>query len=163
MTALRIGTGFDVHRLDAPGSAAYVTLGGTRIPFDRRIVAHSDGDVLVHALMDAMLGAVALGDIGQHFPDTDARWSDANSMDLLEHTRQLLLDAGFAPVNCDTTLIAERPKVRRHVEQMRQTIAAALRIDVGDVSVKATTSERLGFVGREEGIAAQAIVLLDGS
>ena len=163
MTAMRVGTGFDVHRLDEPGTASHITLGGTRIAFDRRIVAHSDGDVLVHALMDAMVGAVALGDIGYQFPDTDARWAGANSITLLEHTRDLLTDAGFAVVNCDTTLIAERPKLKPHVDSMRGAIAAALGIDRGAVGVKATTSERLGFVGREEGIAAQAVVLLDAS
>lgn len=160
---MRIGSGFDVHRLDEPGSATYITLGGAVIPFERRIVAHSDGDVLVHALMDAMLGAAGLGDIGQHFPDNDPDYAGADSLVLLGRTLTLVQQAGYQVVNCDLTLIAERPKVRAHVDTMRQAVSAAMGLTPGVVSVKATTSEGLGFVGRQEGIAAQAVVLLEAA
>ena len=163
MNGMRIGSGFDVHRLDVPGSATHITLGGTNIPFERRIVAHSDGDVLVHALMDAMLGAAGLGDIGQHFPDDSQDYAGVNSLGLLEYTQTLIQRAGYRVVNCDLTLIAERPKVRTHVGAMRQAVAAAMGLTAAEVSVKATTSEGLGFVGREEGIAAQAVVLLEAA
>ena len=161
LNRLRIGLGFDVHRLDAPGSASEVTLGGVAIPFDRRIIAHSDGDVVLHALMDAMLGAAALGDIGEHFPDTDSAFAGTSSVCLLERTSNLIGQSGCRLVNCDLTLIAERPKVRAYIGLMRQAIAHALGRTPSDIGMKATTSEKLGFVGREEGIAAQAVVLLE--
>ena len=154
---VRIGQGFDVH---AFGDGDHVTLGGVRVPHDRGIVAHSDGDVLLHALCDAMLGALALGDIGQHFPPSDPRWKDADSRVFLRHCDHLVRDLGWKVGNADVTVICERPKVGTHAEAMRRTIAQDLGIDIADVSVKATTSERLGFTGRGEGIAAQAVCLL---
>lgn len=157
MTPFRIGQGFDVH---AFGDGDHVTLGGVRVPHDRGIVAHSDGDVVLHALCDAMLGALALGDIGRHFPPSDARWKDADSRMFLRHCDHLARDLGWQVGNADITVICERPKVGPHAEEMRRLIALDLGIDVGDVSVKATTTERLGFTGRGEGIAAQAVCLL---
>jgi len=153
----RIGTGFDVHRLEAGDG---VILGGVRIACPYRVVAHSDGDVLIHALCDALLGAAALGDIGRHFPDTDAKWRGADSRALLREVVAKLAAAGWAPVNVDVTVIAEAPKLAPHVEEMRRRLAADLGIGVSQVSVKATTSEGLGFTGRKEGIAAQAVALL---
>lgn len=154
---VRIGQGFDVH---AFGDGDHVTLGGVRVPHDRGIVAHSDGDVLLHALCDAMLGALALGDIGRHFPPSDPRWKGVDSRVFLRHCDHLVRDLGWKVGNADVTVICERPKVGPHAETMRRTIAQDLGIDVADVSVKATTSERLGFTGRGEGIAAQAVCLL---
>ena len=153
----RIGTGFDVHRLEAGDG---VILGGVRIACPYRVVAHSDGDVLIHALCDALLGAAALGDIGRHFPDTDAKWRGADSRALLREVVAKLAAAGWAPGNVDVTVIAEAPKLAPHVEEMRRRLAADLGIGVSQVSVKATTSEGLGFTGRKEGIAAQAVALL---
>jgi 2-C-methyl-D-erythritol 2,4-cyclodiphosphate synthase len=157
MTALRIGQGYDVHRLE-PGDG--VTLGGVRIACDHRVVAHSDGDVLVHALCDALLGACALGDIGRWFPDTDARYRGADSRTLLRAVVAEVARAGWRPVNADLTLIAEVPRVAAHVAQMCERLAADLGVEAGAVSVKATTGEGLGFAGRREGIAAQAVVLV---
>jgi 2-C-methyl-D-erythritol 2,4-cyclodiphosphate synthase len=154
---VRIGQGFDVH---AFGDGDHVTLGGVRVPHDRGIVAHSDGDVLLHALCDAMLGALALGDIGRHFPPSDPRWKGVDSRVFLRHCDHLIRDLGWKVGNADVTVICERPKVGPHAEAMRHTIAQDLGIDIADVSVKATTSERLGFTGRGEGIAAQAVCLL---
>jgi 2-C-methyl-D-erythritol 2,4-cyclodiphosphate synthase len=154
---MRVGTGFDVHRLEAGEG---VTLGGVRIACPYRVVAHSDGDVLIHALCDALLGAAALGDIGRHFPDTDAKWRGADSRALLRQVVGKLAAAGWTPGNVDVTVIAEAPKLAPHVEEMRRRLAADLGVGVAQVSVKATTSERLGFTGRKEGIAAQAVALL---
>jgi 2-C-methyl-D-erythritol 2,4-cyclodiphosphate synthase len=154
---MRIGQGFDVHRF-GPGDA--VVLGGVRIPHTQGLLAYSDGDVLLHALCDALLGAIAAGDIGRHFPDTDPRWKGADSRRLLRECVRLVREAGFAVGNADLTLIAERPRVAPHAEAMRANIAADLGCAAGVVSVKATTSEGLGFTGRGEGIAAQAVVLL---
>jgi len=153
----RIGTGYDVH---AFGPGDFVTLGGVRIPHGRGIVAHSDGDVLIHALCDALLGALALGDIGKHFPPSDDRWKGADSRDLLRAVLAMLKARGWAVVNVDTVVVCERPKLLPHIEAMRANLAADLEIDSDAVSVKATTSEKLGFTGREEGIAAQAVALL---
>jgi 2-C-methyl-D-erythritol 2,4-cyclodiphosphate synthase len=153
----RIGHGFDVH---AFGEGDQVVLGGVPIAHERGIVAHSDGDVAAHALCDAILGALALGDIGQHFPPSDQRWKDADSMQFLRHCRQLMEEHGMALGNADVTVVCERPKLGPHVPAMRSAIAAALGADVGCVSVKATTTERLGFTGRGEGIAAHAVCLL---
>jgi 2-C-methyl-D-erythritol 2,4-cyclodiphosphate synthase len=155
---MRIGSGFDVH---AFGEGDHLVLGGVRIPFERGIVAHSDGDVLVHALCDALLGALALGDIGQHFPPTDARWKDADSLQFLRHCILLVDQHGYRLVNADLTAICERPKIGPHAEAMRAVLAAEMGVTVGQVSLKATTTERLGFTGRGEGIAAQAVVLLE--
>jgi 2-C-methyl-D-erythritol 2,4-cyclodiphosphate synthase len=154
---MRIGQGFDVHRF-GPGDA--VVLGGVRISHDHGLVAHSDGDVLLHALCDALLGAIAAGDIGRHFPDTDARWKGADSRVLLRRCVELVAAAGYRVGNVDLTVIAERPKLAPHADAIRANIAADLGCSVGDVGVKATTTEGLGFTGRREGIAAQAVVLL---
>jgi 2-C-methyl-D-erythritol 2,4-cyclodiphosphate synthase len=154
---IRMGQGFDVH---AFGEGDHVMLGGVRIPHTRGVLAHSDGDVALHALCDAILGALALGDIGKHFPPSDARWKNADSRAFVRHCDALIRAQGWRVGNCDITVICERPKVGPHAQVMRETIAADLGISVNNVSVKATTSEQLGFTGREEGIAAQAVCLL---
>ena len=154
---IRIGHGYDVH---AFGEGDHVMLGGVRVPHSRGLVAHSDGDVILHALCDAILGALALGDIGVHFPPSDERWKGADSRALLRHCVALAAERGWKPGNVDATVICERPKVGPHAQAMRALIAADLGIDVDAVSVKATTSEKLGFTGRGEGIAAQAVCLL---
>ncbi len=154
---IRIGQGFDVH---AFGDGDHVMLGGVSIPHGRGIVAHSDGDVLIHALCDAMLGALALGDIGHHFPPSDNRWKDADSRVLLRQVVSMLAARGWRVANIDSTVICETPRVGPHVAAMRERIAADLAVTVESVSVKATTSERLGFTGRGEGIAAQVVVLI---
>jgi len=153
----RIGQGYDAHRFQ-PGD--HIVLGGVTIPCDRGIEAHSDGDVLLHALCDALLGALALGDIGKHFPDSDARYRGADSRELLAVVVGKVRDAGYAVVNVDTTVLAQVPRLAPHIDAMRAAVAAVLGCAVTDVSVKATTTERMGFVGREEGIAAYATVLL---
>jgi 2-C-methyl-D-erythritol 2,4-cyclodiphosphate synthase len=153
----RIGHGFDVHRLE-PGDG--VVLGGVRIACEYRVVAHSDGDVLIHALCDALLGACALGDIGRWFPDTDARWRNADSRSLLREVVAKVEAAGWRVTNADLTLIAQVPRVAPHVAAMRRNLAADLGAGRDAVSVKATTSEGLGFTGRKEGIAAHAVALL---
>jgi len=153
----RFGIGYDVH---AFGPGDHVMLGGVRIEHGHGIVAHSDGDVALHALCDALLGALALGDIGQHFPPSDERWRGADSRALLRHCRGLVEARGYAVGNCDLVVVCERPRLATHVPAMRERIAADLDCPIDAVSVKATTSERLGFTGREEGIAAQAVVLL---
>ena len=155
---MRIGSGFDVH---AFGEGDHIMLGGMRIAHDRGIVAHSDGDVLVHALCDALLGALALGDIGRHFPPSDARWKDADSLQFLRHCVLLVDQHGYRLGNADLTVICERPKVTPHSEAMRALLAKELGVSMEQVSIKATTTERLGFTGRGEGIAAQAVVLLE--
>jgi len=155
--SFRIGQGFDVH---AFGDGDHVVLGGVRIPHDRGLAAHSDGDVALHALCDALLGAAARGDIGQHFPPTDARWAGADSRDLLAAVVALLDESGWRVVNVDLTLVCERPRIGPHVPAMRAAIAPVLGVEKGAVSVKATTTERLGFCGRGEGIAALAVALL---
>jgi 2-C-methyl-D-erythritol 2,4-cyclodiphosphate synthase len=153
----RIGHGFDVH---AFGDGDHVVLGGVRVPHSRGVVAHSDGDVAIHALCDAMLGALALGDIGRHFPPSDPSWKGADSLVFLRHCNALLRERGWRVGNADVTVVCEAPKVGPHVEAMRTAIAGALAADTGAVSVKATTTERLGFAGRGEGIAAHAVCLL---
>ena len=154
---IRIGQGFDVH---AFGDGDHVMLGGVRIPHERGVLAHSDGDVALHALCDAVLGALALGDIGVHFPPSDARWKDADSRAFVRHCNALILERGWRVGNCDITVICEHPKVGPHAQAMREVIATDLDIAVDAVSVKATTSEQLGFTGRGEGLAAQAVCLL---
>jgi 2-C-methyl-D-erythritol 2,4-cyclodiphosphate synthase len=154
---IRIGNGFDVHALTA---GRRLVLGGVTIPHELGLEGHSDADVLIHAIVDAILGALALGDIGTHFPDTDPRWKDADSRVLLRHVAGLALAQGFAIENLDTTVIAQAPRLAPHVPRMRANIAADLGCDAAQVSVKATTTERLGFAGRGEGIAALATVLL---
>ena len=158
VAATRIGIGYDVH---AFGDGDHVVLGGVRIPFARGLVAHSDGDVLIHALCDALLGALALGDIGMHFPPSDPRWKDADSRGLLRAVAALVAARGYRVGNVDSVVVCEAPKLAPHVAAMRAELATALGVDVDAVGVKATTSERLGFTGRGEGIAAQAVVLLE--
>ena len=154
---IRVGQGYDVH---AFGEGDHVMLGGVRVPHDCGVLAHSDGDVVLHALCDAMLGALALGDIGVHFPPTDARWKGADSRALLRHCNGLLAERGWKVGNADVTVVCERPKVGPHAPAMRECIAQDLGIALDAVSVKATTSERMGFTGRGEGIAALAACLL---
>lgn len=155
---MRIGQGFDVH---AFGDGDAVILGGVSIPYSQGLKAHSDGDVLLHALADALLGAVALGDIGHFFPDTSAEWAGADSRDLLRRVMARVVEEGFGVLNVDTTIIAQAPKMAPHIETMRLNIAEDLGISANRVSVKATTSEKLGFTGRGEGIACQAVCLLE--
>ena len=154
---MRIGHGYDVHRLTA---GRPLILGGITVPSEIGLDGHSDADVLSHAIIDAMLGAAALGDIGQHFPDTDAEWKGADSIDLLTAVVSLLTEAGFQVGNVDATVVLQRPKLRPHIDAMRQRLADALGIEVGRVSVKATTGEGMGFVGTGEGAAAHAVCLL---
>lgn len=159
ITDIRIGSGYDVHRL-VEGRRCIVC--GVDIPHSRGLLGHSDADVALHALSDALLGAVALGDIGKHFPDTDPQWKGADSRMLLRAVVAKVAEVGYTPGNADITIIAQEPKMAPHIEQMRQNVAADLGIAVGRVSVKATTTERLGFTGRAEGIAAEASVLVFG-
>jgi 2-C-methyl-D-erythritol 2,4-cyclodiphosphate synthase len=154
---IRVGFGFDVHQL-VEGRELW--LGGILIPHSTGALGHSDADVLLHALCDALLGAAALGDIGQHFPDTDSRWKGADSKRLLEGVVQLLAQKDWTVGNVDCTLILERPKIIPYVPAMRQAIAPLLKVDVDAVSIKATTSEKLGYIGREEGVAAHAVALI---
>ena len=154
---IRIGTGFDVHPL-VPGRR--LVLGGVTIPYERGLAGHSDADVLVHAIGDAILGALALGDLGKHFPDADPRWKDADSLALLRHIAGLMGERGYAIGNVDATVVAQAPRLAPHVAAMRANLSAALGCTPDDVSVKATTTERLGFTGRGEGIAAMASVIL---
>jgi len=154
---VRIGTGFDVHALVA---GRPLVLGGVTVPHDRGLAGHSDADVLLHAIADAILGALAQGDLGAHFPDTDPRWAGADSRALLRHVMMLTRAQGWQIGNVDATVVAQAPRIAPHVAQMRANIAADLGCDVGAVSVKATTTERLGFTGRGEGIAAMASVLV---
>ncbi len=156
---MRIGQGFDVHAF-CEGSE--IIIGGVHIPHDRALKAHSDGDVLLHAVADALLGAAALGDIGHLFPDTSDEWAGADSRVLLREVRRQIAERGLEVVNVDSTIIAQSPKMAPHVAAMRQHIAEDLGIPMDRVSVKATTTEKLGFTGRREGIACQAICLLDG-
>ena len=158
MTSLRIGHGYDVHRL-TEGCA--LILGGVEIPYEKGLLGHSDADVLTHAVMDALLGAAALGDIGRLFPDSDAEFEGISSIELLKRVKTHLTAVGFDIVNLDATVLAQAPKLAPHREQMRGNIAAALGLPVSRVSVKATTEEGLGFTGSGEGIAAHAVALLD--
>lgn len=153
----RIGNGFDVHRL-VEGRPCIIC--GVDIPFELGLLGHSDADVALHALADSLLGAAALGDIGKHFPDTDPRWKGADSRMLLRRVVEILAGEGFRPCNADITIMAQAPKMLPHIEAMRANVAADLAIDLGRVSVKATTTEKLGFTGRKEGIAAMATALV---
>jgi 2-C-methyl-D-erythritol 2,4-cyclodiphosphate synthase len=156
----RTGIGFDVHALAADRP---LIIGGVKIPHPKGLLGHSDADVLVHAVMDAILGALALGDIGQHFPDTDPNYQGADSLELLSHVKLLAEEKGFVCLNLDSIIMAEKPKMSPHFLEMRENIAAVLKLKIDQVSIKATTTERLGLVGREEGIAAQAIVLFQST
>ena len=157
MTDIRIGQGYDVH---AFGDGDHVVLGGVRIAHERGVLAHSDGDVVIHALCDALLGALALGDIGVHFPPSDDRWKDCESRVFLRHCATLLAERGWRLGNADLTVVCERPRVAAHAPAMRANLAADLGVEVDAISVKATTSEKLGFTGRGEGLAAMAVALL---
>lgn len=154
---MRVGQGFDVHKF-GPGDK--IVIGGVVIPFEKGLVAHSDGDVLLHAICDALLGAAGLGDIGQHFPDTDPQFRNANSRTLLQLVVAKIKSEGWVLVNCDSTIIAEKPYMARYIPFMRENLAEDLKLEIKAVNVKATTTEGLGFAGRAEGIAAQACVLL---
>ena len=154
---MRIGHGYDVHAFEA---GDHLVLGGVRIPHTHAFKAHSDGDVLLHAICDALLGALALGDIGQHFPDTAAEYANIDSRILLRHVYGLVRSQGYAVMNLDSTIIAQAPKMAPHIVAMRTAIAADLDCALGQVNVKATTTEKLGFAGRKEGIAAHAVILL---
>ena len=155
---MRIGMGYDVHRLSA---GRKLIIGGVDIPCEKGLLGHSDADVLLHAIMDALLGAAALGDIGSHFPDTDPEYEGISSIRLLEHVGRLLEEHQYQIGNIDATIIAQKPKMRPHIDQMRENIAQALGTDPEKISVKATTEEGLGFTGKGEGISAQAVCLLD--
>lgn len=154
---MRIGMGYDVHKL-VPNRD--LILGGVKIPHELGLLGHSDADVLLHSIMDALLGAAALGDIGKHFPDTDPAYKGADSVKLLEHVGRLIREAGYSIENIDATIIAQRPKMRPDIDTMRRNIKEALGIELDQINVKATTEEGLGFTGSEEGISAQAICLL---
>lgn len=156
--SVRIGQGFDVH---AFGEGDHVMLGGVRVPHSHGVLAHSDGDVVIHALCDAMLGALALGDIGRHFPPSDERWRDADSRSFLRHCNALANERGYRLVNADVTVVCERPKVGPHAQAMRECLAQDIGVELDAISIKATTSETLGFTGRGEGIAAMAVCLLE--
>ncbi len=154
---MRVGIGYDVHKLVENRK---LILGGVEIPHTLGLLGHSDADVLLHAIMDALLGAAALGDIGKHFPDTDEQYKGISSIRLLEHVRDLIEKEGYLIENIDATVIAQKPKLRPYIDQMQENIANALKIEKNQVNVKATTEERLGFTGREEGISSQAICAL---
>ena len=154
---MRIGHGYDVHKLVEHRK---LIVGGVDIPHDRGLLGHSDADVLLHAISDALLGACALGDIGTHFPDTDPKWEGADSLVLLREVNRIINEAGYFVENIDSTLIAQKPKMKPYIPQMSKNIAAACGVDVSAVSVKATTEENLGFTGRQEGISAHAVVLV---
>ena len=160
MTAIRVGQGFDVHRFAAPEDHRPLVLMGCEIPHDRGLAGHSDADVMLHALMDALLGAAGLGDIGQHFPDTDPAYEGADSARLLEQVVGDLAERGWQVVNADVCLIGERPKIGPHRHRMRDHVAPMLGLSPEALNVKATTTEQLGFTGRGEGLAAQAVVLI---
>lgn len=155
---MRIGTGYDVHRFT---DGRELILGGVKVDHDKGLLGHSDADVLLHAIMDALLGACALGDIGLHFPDSNDAYKGASSIQLLKETGKIVKEAGYSISNIDSTVIAQEPKLRPYIDDMRANIADALGLDVDKISVKATTEEGLGFTGRKEGIAAQAVALVD--
>ena len=157
-SSLRVGQGYDVHAFE-PGD--HVMLGGVKIPHTQGISAHSDGDVVLHAICDALLGAAALGDIGMHFSDSDPQWRGTDSRTFVRHVRGLLADQGFGVVNVDATVIAEAPRLGKHRDAMRANIAADLGLTVDRVNIKGTTSESMGFIGRREGIACQAIAMIE--
>lgn len=157
---MRIGTGYDVHKFGT-NPVSHIRIGGVDVPFDREVLAHSDGDVVLHALCDALLGALALGDIGHIFPDTDSAFENADSRGLLRHVANLIRAEGYSLGNADITLIAQAPRVADYIKEMRGAIAEDLEVDITQVSVKATTTEKLGFIGRKEGLAAEAVVLLE--
>ena len=154
---MRIGHGYDVHRLVVGRD---LILGGVQIPYEKGLDGHSDADVLIHAVMDALLGAAAMGDIGRHFPDTDQKYKGISSLKLLEHVGSLLSDEGYSIGNVDVTVIAQAPKIAPHIEAMRDNIAEILKLEKSRINIKGTTTEKLGFTGRKEGIAAEAVCAL---
>lgn len=154
---MRIGIGYDVHKLS---EGRKLIIGGIEIPHEKGLLGHSDADVLVHAIMDSIIGALALGDIGKHFPDTDDKYKDINSMELLANVYRTMKEKGYSIGNIDCIVAAQRPKLAPYIQQMRESIAKALNTSINNVNVKATTTEKLGFEGREEGISSQAICLL---
>ena len=160
MTSLRIGHGYDVHRL-TEGRA--LILGGVEIPYEKGLLGHSDADVLTHAVMDALLGAAALGDIGRHFPDTDPAYKGADSGRLLDHVAALLEEKGYVVGNVDVTIICQRPKLKDYIEQMRQNVARHLKVDADRVNIKATTTEKLGFEGEGLGISSHAVACIESA
>lgn len=158
---MRVGVGYDVHAFAAPSAGRTLMLGGVEIPYDRGLAGHSDADVLLHAVVDALLGAMGLGDIGQHFPSTDPRWRDAPSGMFLAHTRDLLAEQGWRVANVDTTVVAERPRLTPHVPAMRAELARILAVGEDQVSVKSKTTDGLGFTGRGDGMACYAVALVE--
>jgi 2-C-methyl-D-erythritol 2,4-cyclodiphosphate synthase len=158
MTPFRIGHGYDVHRLV---EGRPLILGGVNVPYELGLLGHSDADVLTHAIMDALLGAAALGDIGRHFPDSDEAYRGADSLKLASRVADLLAENGYRIVNVDATLIAQRPKIAPFIEQMRENLASALNVEVGQINIKATTEEHLGFTGEGLGMAAHAVCLIE--
>lgn len=158
---MRIGHGYDVHKFDEDSKPCDIRLGGVNVPCDRALLAHSDGDVALHALCDAILGALALGDIGEHFPDTDEQWKGADSADLLKQVYKEAIDRGYRLINADITIAAQAPRLKEFKLPMREAIAKALSANLDQINVKATTTEKLGFVGRKEGIAVDAVCLLE--
>lgn len=155
---LRIGNGYDVHKLV---EGRTLILGGVEIPHTKGVLGHSDGDVLIHAIMDAMLGALALGDIGQHFPDTDMKYENIDSTILLTRVKELIAERGYMVINLDSIIVLQKPKVKPYIEAMRKRVAEVLEIDIDQVSVKATTEEKLGFTGDESGVKSYCVVLLE--
>ncbi len=155
---MRIGQGYDAHKFK---DGDFVMLGGVKIPFDKGMAAHSDGDVLIHAICDALLGAAALGDIGQHFPDTDPALKRIDSRILLRRVAELLTEKGYKIINIDATVVAQKPKIASHIPAMKKTLAADLQIDTDQINIKGTTTEGMGFTGREEGIATYAVCLIE--
>ncbi len=156
----RIGHGFDVHKFSIKKENAHVIIAGVKIPFECELIAHSDGDVALHALCDALLGAAALGDIGHHFPDTDPQYAGIDSRELLRRVKKSIDEKKYRILNLDLTIMAQAPKMAPHIESMRENIAQDLLLDIDQVNVKATTTEKLGFVGRKEGIAVAAVTML---
>ncbi|MCW8957092.1 MAG: 2-C-methyl-D-erythritol 2,4-cyclodiphosphate synthase [Gammaproteobacteria bacterium] len=158
MTNIRIGHGYDVHGFEA---GDHIIMGGVKIPYQQAFKAHSDGDVLIHAICDALLGAAAMGDIGQHFPDTDAQYKNADSRLLLRHVVSLLAEQDYHLLNLDATIVAQAPKMSVHIPVMKNNLASDLGCDTNQINVKATTTEKLGFIGRQEGIATHAVVIIE--
>lgn len=154
---IRVGLGYDVHQFEGGSS---ITLGGVAIPFNRKLKGHSDADVLLHSITDALLGSLALGDIGTHFPDTDSKYKNADSKILLSESYKMVIDQGYKLLNLDSTVIAETPKLQPYISDIRNSIAECLGVDKAQISIKATTSEKMGFVGREEGIAVHSVALV---
>ncbi len=155
---IRIGHGYDVHRF---ADNRKLILGGVEIPYEKGLLGHSDADVLIHAVMDSLLGAAALGDIGTHFPDTDEKYKDADSMELLKKVMEILSAKGYTVSNIDATVIAQKPKLKPYIQQMRECIANAMQTDMDNISIKATTEEKLGFTGRLEGISSHCVALIE--